>query len=101
MQQFVRDFINKYNLRTNQQTRYIDLVSEVGELGKEILDATNYGKQEYSQTPETKGELGDCLFSLLALCVEMNVDAKDALQQALAKYEARFAKKGHVGSGGF
>ena len=98
MQKLVEDFINKYNLRTNEQIRYIDLVSEVGELGKEILNDTNYGKNNYSHTSQTTDELGDCLFSLLALCCEMNVDATSALQQVLAKYEARFAEKGSIGS---
>lgn len=98
MQKLVKDFMNKYNLRTNEQTRYVDLVSEVGELGKEILNGTSYGTKEYVHTPDASGELGDCMFSLLALCCEMGVDAAEALQQALAKYEARFAQKGSIGS---
>jgi len=100
MQQSINNFINKYNLHTNPETRYIDLVSEVGELGKEILTATSYGKNEFSTTTNAEAELGDCLFSIFALCTEMNINAEDALQKALAKYEARFAQKGHIGSGG-
>lgn len=96
--QAVNNFIEKHNLRTSPETRYIDLVSEIGELGKEILTATNYGKSEFAGTANTKMELGDCLFSLLALCTEMNIDPEGALQKALMKYEARFREKGHVGS---
>ena len=98
MQKSVKDFIKKYNLQTNEQIRYMDLVSEVGELGKEILTGTNYGKKEYEHTHNASSELGDCLFSLLALCCQMNVDAEQALGQALAKYEARFAQKGSINS---
>jgi len=98
MQQTVDNFINKYNLHTNEQTRYIDLVSEVGELGKEILKSNNYGREEYKQTPGATVELGDCLFSLLALCTAMNINAETALQTALQKYEARFVQKGNIGS---
>ena len=98
MQKLVKDFMDKYNLHTNEQVRYVDLVSEVGELGKEILNSTDYGKKEYEHTPDSSGELGDCLFSLLALCCEMNVDAIEALQQVLVKYEARFVQKGNIGS---
>jgi len=98
MQQTVKHFMDKYNLHTSEEVRYIDLVSEVGELGKELLTATGYGKKEYKQPPTAAGELGDCLFSLLALCCEMNVDAEEALQSAVTKYEARFAKKGGIGS---
>ena len=99
LQQTVDSFIEKYRLKSNEHTRYIDLVSEIGELGKEILKATNYGKHEYKQTPSASDELGDCLFSLIALCIEMNVDAEEALQQAILKYEARFAQKGNIESG--
>jgi len=98
MQKLVKDFMDKYNLHTSEHIRYIDLVSEVGELGKEILNGTNYGNKEYEHTPDASVELGDCLFSLLALCSRMNVDATEALQKALAKYEARFMQKGSIGS---
>jgi len=98
MQEIVGKFIYKYNLQTNEHTRYIDLVSEIGELGKEILTSTDYGKKAYTQTPGATEELGDCLFSLLALCCEMNVNSEEALQNAILKYEARFKQKGHIGS---
>ena len=98
MQQTVNNFIQKYNLQTDEQTRYIDLVLEVGELGKEILKATNYGKQNYTQTAGAAGELGDCIFSLLALCNAMGVDGETALAGAIEKYEGRFAAKGDIGS---
>ncbi|MCL2829062.1 MAG: MazG-like family protein [Oscillospiraceae bacterium] len=100
MQQSVKSFIKTYQLQTDAQTRYIDLVSEVGELGKEIVKSTEYGKKPYAPTSSATDELGDCLFSLFALCYEMDVDAQAALEQALAKYEQRFAQKGYVGSGG-
>ena len=85
-------------MHTNEPVRYIDLVFEIEELGKELLTGTDYGKNEHVQTPGASGELGDCLFSLLALCCEMDVDAEAALGRALAKYAARFAAKGSIGS---
>ena len=39
-----------------------------------------------------------CLFSLLALCCALNVDAQQALERVLEKYEARLRKKGSAGS---
>lgn len=98
MQQTVRNFIQIHNLQTDPHTRYIDLISEIGELGKELVKATNYGKAPYQQTANAAAELGDCMFSLLALCDAMDIDAQDALAGALAKYQKRFAEKGHVGS---
>ena len=98
MQKLVKDFISKYDLHTNEQIRYIDLVSEIGELGKEIIKGVDYGKKEYKHTFDVSGELGDCLFSLIALCCEMNLDAQEVLQQAMSKYEIRFERKGSIGS---
>jgi NTP pyrophosphatase (non-canonical NTP hydrolase) len=101
MQKLVEEFVAKYKLQTNVETRYIDLVSEVGELGKEIIENTNYGRQKLIlpfETLEMTGEIGDCLFSLLALCCEINIDAEEALRTALSKYELRFANKGNISS---
>ena len=99
MQRMVDCFVGKYRLGADVQTRYIDLVSEVGELGKEIIRATDYGRKGYSQNAGAVEEVGDCLFSLIALCSEMGVSAEEALCRAIQKYEARFELKGSVGSG--
>ncbi|MCL2619904.1 MAG: hypothetical protein FWD97_03080 [Defluviitaleaceae bacterium] len=89
MQELVKEFIEKQGWRTDAQSRYLDLVSEVGELGKEILLSTDYGKTDFSLTPSTTDEMGDCLFSLLALCTEMGINSEEALKQSISKYEAR------------
>lgn len=99
MQKSVADFINKYQLHTTNSIRYIDLVTEIGELGKEIIKSSEYGKKNIEKTPQIADELGDCLFSLLALCHEMDIDAQSILQKSLSKYESRFAQKGDIGSG--
>lgn len=44
MQEKVREFIEEYALSCNEKIRYIDLVSEIGELGKEILRQTDIQK---------------------------------------------------------
>jgi len=92
MQKTVEDFINKHKLQSDEATRYIDLVSEVGELGKEILLSTNYGKKDFTNNPAITDEIGDCIFSLLALCNELGIDAHKALSASILKYEARFSK---------
>ena len=48
--------------------------------------------------PELAGELGDALYSLLALAEACGADAKDALNRALEKYEHRSTKHGGAGS---
>ena len=98
MQEFVRQFLGKYQLHTDAETRYIDLVSEIGELGKEIISATDYGKMDFASNARVGGEMGDCLFPLLALCCATDVDADESLQKAMAKYERRFAQKADISS---
>ena len=99
MQKAVKEFLENNHLYCGEQIRYIDLSSEVGELGKEIIKSTNYGKQQYSMNESALEEMGDCLFSLLALCCEMNIDADQALQYALEKYQKRLGAKGTIDSG--
>lgn len=97
-QKKIRDFNTKYSLGGSIETRFIDLSSEVGELGKEILEGTNYGEKEFSRTDNLESEFGDVLFSLIsaANCVGINLDV--ALEKVLNKYENRFNEKGHIGS---
>ena len=98
VQELVADFVSKYKLQTDRETRYIDLASEVGELGKELIKGTNYGKTAFMQSAQIEDEIGDCLFSLVALCCEMNIEAREALEKALMKYDMRFIRKGDIGS---
>ncbi len=99
MQSRVQEFIARNDLSCGKKLRYIDFVSEIGELGKEILKSTNYGKKEYSIDETAVEEMGDCLFSLLALCCEMGIDAENALSGAMEKYQQRLEKSGQIGSG--
>ena len=42
IQEKVNNLIQKYDLETSLEVRFIDLASEVGELGKEILKGDDY-----------------------------------------------------------
>ena len=98
MQERVRTFLRENDMLCGAAARCLDLASETGEVAKEILRGMDYGKRPYTPTPETAEELGDCLFSLLALCCELDVDAEGALSGALEKYGARLRRNGDAGS---
>lgn len=98
MQNKVQTYVHANGLACGVQTRYMDLVSEIGELGKELVKGSDYGTKLFSQTDKTADEMGDCLFSLLALCCELGIDADTALDDALNKYEARRAATGQISS---
>lgn len=98
MQNRVLSFIHQHNLAGDGSIRYIDLVSEVGELGKELLKAGDYATPVCRKNENIVEEIGDCFFSLLALCCALDIDAETALNIALSKYQMRFEQKGTIGS---
>lgn len=99
MQDRVDRLIRQYNLTDDGVVRYIDLVSEVGELGKELLKATDYGTIISRKNETMTEEMGDCLFSIFALCCALDLDAETALNVAINKYQKRFGQKGSIDSG--
>ncbi len=73
------------NSRLRFKSEFLDLVSEVGELTKEVLRATNYGRESFHPTEEWSGELGDILFSLACVANSTGLELKMALSEALYK----------------
>ncbi|MFO7814521.1 MAG: MazG nucleotide pyrophosphohydrolase domain-containing protein [Halanaerobiales bacterium] len=73
-------------------------MSELGELSKESLKSSDYGKAKFKPTDKWVNELGDVLFSLLCVANNTEVDLEVALNKALNKYRKRFNKKGNIGS---
>ena len=97
-QQRATEFAQKHNLSHPPRVYALDLMSELGEVAKEILIATDYEKRPFQSSPELQSELGDALYSLCQLATPANVDIEEAFTATLAKYEARWQKKGHIGS---
>lgn len=63
----ISEFINSNNMDCDVTTRLLDLLSELGEVSKEIIKSTNYGQNDFKNNDKFKEELGDLYFSLLAL----------------------------------
>ncbi|MFW6135773.1 MAG: MazG nucleotide pyrophosphohydrolase domain-containing protein [Chloroflexota bacterium] len=97
-QREVAAFLRRHQLRYDPATHALDLVSEVGELTKELLLATDYGRRTPQFGAGLAEELGDALYSLLALAEVCEVDTDEALRTALAKIERRLADRGEAGS---
>ncbi len=99
----IQDKVNKFTkdkgINSNVNIRIIDLVSEVGELSKELLKGTDYGTKQFSNTEGWESEMGDVLFSLICIANETGTNLENCLNYVLDKYEKRFASKGDVGSG--
>lgn len=99
IQEKVDELIKKYNLESPVEIRFIDLISELGELGKEILKGNDYGKKDFCNTENLESEMGDTFFSLICVANGLNIDLQNALDNVLRKYENRFSNKGNIGSG--
>ena len=98
-QERVATFVDMHALRASAEARALDLVSEVGEVAKEVLKATRYGEHPFATTETWTEELADVFFSLICLANATNVDLDRALDGALAKYRQRLGDRGHAGSG--
>ena len=98
-QQKVADFVDAHDLRTGAEHRLLDLVAELGELSKEALKATNYGRGPFIPDEKWDDELSDVFFSLVCLANSTAVDLEKGLDAALAKYGRRLKERGEAGSG--
>jgi len=96
-QEKVAEFIEKYDMDGTAEFRILDLVSEVGEVAKDATKSSGYGAEPENLSVK-KDEIGDVLFSVLAVAESLNMDAEEALDIALAKYKRRINQKGDPGS---
>lgn len=98
-QKTVFDFCTKHNIDCNVESRLLDLVSEIGELSKEILKTSDYGRNpSIVSNDDILLEFGDVLFSLTCLANKLNIEMDHALALVLQKYEKRFAERATISS---
>lgn len=95
----VAQFVAKHRLETSVETRVLDLTSEVGELAKEVLKGSRYGKEPFRPSEGWDDEVADVLFSLICIANSTGVNLEAALHGALEKYAKRLSARGDAGSG--
>lgn len=98
IQKQVQEFVTTQQLETSVELRMLDLLSELGELSKELLKAGNYGAKPYQISEAIADELGDVGFSLLCIANQMNLDLATCVERSLKKYSSRIASKGSISS---
>ncbi len=94
----VATFIDEHGLRTDPEYRILDLVSEIGEVAKNVNASTGYGEEPDGMRIQPD-ELGDVLFATYALAHETGIDPETALAESLDKYRNRMGVGGDPGSG--
>jgi NTP pyrophosphatase (non-canonical NTP hydrolase) len=97
-QQKSAEFAKTHNLIHDPGVHLIDLYSELGEVAKEWLLATGYGRHVAEARPNLHSELGDVLYSLCLVAESAEIDLDAALADTLNKFAYRFAQKGTIGS---
>ncbi len=88
-------------LSVSTEAAVLDLVSEVGELSKALLEANDYGrgrKRFQVVSKEFSDELGDVFFSLIQTVNAAGINLEKSLSQTLRKLEKRIKRNGHAGS---
>jgi NTP pyrophosphatase (non-canonical NTP hydrolase) len=96
-QRAVSAFVDEHELKREPSFRILDLAAEVGEIASDATDSTGYGAEPDALDVETD-EIGDALFSLLAVADALDVDAGNALDESLEKYERRLTETGSASS---
>jgi len=91
-QEKVKIFCNRNHLNTSLEYRILDTMSELGELSKEILKISEYGKKSIILNDRIKLELGDVFFSLITVANSLGVDLDKVLNQVIEKYQKRIKK---------
>jgi len=98
-QERVAQILRTYSIRNDVRSRLMDVMSELGEVSKDMLKATDYGAVTPDSYASLGQELGDVYFALLALVQACDVDLEQALKQVCIKYEQRMEHKGEMSSG--
>ncbi len=97
LQNKIREFSKEHSLDSAPEYKILDTVSELGEVAKEMLKMTNYGKGKAEFREEMKSEVGDLLYSVITIANSLGVDLEKAVDEVIAKYERRL-KRGGAGS---
>ena len=97
LQNKIAAFSKEHHLDSAPEYKILDAVSELGEVAKEMLKMTDYGKSGVKFREEIKSELGDLLYSVTTIANSLDIDLEEAVNSVLVKYEKRL-KKGGAGS---
>lgn len=79
----------------------LDVVSEMGEVAKALLETNDYGRSTRTRLAHKRltEELGDVLYSIILLANSVGIDLAVSLQATLRTIEQRIRTQGHAGSG--
>ena len=91
----LKEFVARHHLETQPAFSLLDIMSELGEVAKELLKATDYGRQPGSADAERmREEIGDLMFAVAYLSTLYDVDPEAAMWDSVRKFERRLERGG-------
>ncbi|KKR72716.1 MAG: Nucleoside triphosphate pyrophosphohydrolase MazG [Candidatus Roizmanbacteria bacterium GW2011_GWB1_40_7] len=96
-QKEVEELTIKFNFNWSTYVEFIHLVEEVGELGEALTvhhgdRQEGDGQQALADHNDIEEEIGDILFTLLALTNQLNIDSSNSLEKAFKRYKGKIIK---------
>lgn len=98
LQAVIKTFVDDRKIGTSTENRMLDLLSESGELAKELLKSSDYGKQPFKANEAFESEFSHVLFSLVCLANQTDLRLEDVLEKSLVEFDKRFKDHHHIGS---
>lgn len=92
LQAKIKKFCKEHDFESPVEHRVLDTMSELGEVAKEILKMSDYGRKPMKYKEELKSELGDLFYSIITIANFFDVDLEEALNMVLEKYKKRLSK---------
>ena len=90
----LKEFIAQHRLETQPAFSLLDIMSELGEVAKELLKATDYGR--HPDTPDAarmRDEIDDLMFAVAYLSTLYDVDPEAAMWESVRKFERRLTEQ--------
>lgn len=94
----VKELYDKLNQKLNQRKwtyrEYSEgLVGDIGDLFKLLMVRENYRAAEGDVDEQTEHELADCLWSLIVIANELEIDLESTFSEQMDKLKVRVEKK--------
>lgn len=86
----LREFIAQHHLETQPAYSLLDIMSELGEVAKELLQGTDYGRGSgEADATRMREEIGDLMFAVAYLSTLYDIDPEAAMWESVRKFERR------------
>ncbi len=93
----IKKIVDEFDFRWSLYVQYIHLIEETAELGEAITvykgdRKAGSGEAALADHADLKEEIGDLLFSILAIANELNINTEQALKLAYSRYKRKLNK---------